>query len=400
MQMNNGFFRGARTINRVIASVIFLIAGLVFAGIGVYLLVKPDASENPNTVLDIVFIVVGLVVAIIAIVSLVFAVRDTKKRKPLTEEEVKAKAERCTALVRVFADVLAPTKIVAGSLPTDILHKLAKPYLAMNAAERAAAREANAVFWLGTDNLGHDVLSYLIYGARTSVILCLSVTVLSTLISVVIGTLSAVVGGWFDLILQRIVDAWQCIPGMLITVLMMSMFGNGTLQMILVMSIPGGIGGSRMIRSAAMSVKDSEYVKISEMFGSRVMWKTIRHVLPNTLPLIITTAAGGLGGVIMMEASMNFLGFGVSVNTPSWGAMLSGQGRRNMYVAPWLAMVPGIAIAIMVFASAMLGDGVRDILDPRLKGGMGSFSRRKIRKIAEKYISGKNKAAELAKSEG
>lgn len=288
--------------------------------------------------------------------------------------------------IAVFADVLAPVKMEAGSLPTDILHKLAKPYLAMSAAERAAAREADAVFWLGTDNLGHDVLSYLLYGARTSVVLCLSVTALSTLISVVIGTLSAVIGGWFDLILQRVVDAWQCIPGMLITVLMMSMFGNGTLQMILVMSIPGGIGGSRMIRSAAMSIKDSEYVKIAEMFGSRVMWKTLRHVLPNTLPLIITTAAGGLGSVIMMEASMNFLGYGVSVGTPSWGYMITNQGRANMYTAPWLSIYPGLLIMLMVLAANLFGDSLRDYMDPRLKGGVGSYNTAKIRKLAAKQL--------------
>ena len=312
------------------------------------------------------------------------SVKNFCKKKPLGAFGIVFLA--LLLFVAIFADVLAPTKIVAGSLPTDILHKLAKPYLAMNAAERAAAREANAVFWLGTDNLGHDVLSYLIYGARTSVVLCLSVTVLSTLISVIIGTLSAVIGGWFDLILQRIVDAWQCIPGMLITVLMMSMFGNGTLQMILVMSIPGGIGGSRMIRSAAMSVKDSEYVKIAEMFGSRVLWKTIRHVLPNTLPLIITTAAGGLGGVIMMEASMNFLGYGVSVGTPSWGYMITNQGRANMYTAPWLSLYPGVLIMLMVLAANLFGDSLRDVMDPRLQGGVGSYNTEKIRKLAAKQL--------------
>ena len=288
--------------------------------------------------------------------------------------------------VAIFADVIAPVKLVEGSLPTDIIHKLAKPYLAMDSVERELARQKDAVFYLGTDNLGHDVLSYLIYGARTSVVLCLSVTVLSTLISVIIGTLSAVIGGWFDLILQRVVDAWQCIPGMLITVLMMSMFGNGTLQMILVMSIPGGIGGSRMIRSAAMAVKDSEYVKISEMFGSRVWWKTLRHVLPNTLPLIITTAAGGLGGVIMMEASMNFLGYGVSVGTPSWGYMITNQGRANMYTAPWLSLYPGILIMLMVLAANLFGDALRDEMDPRLKGGVGSYNTEKIKKLAARQL--------------
>lgn len=316
--------------------------------------------------------------------SFAATVRDFCRKKPLGAAGIVFLL--LLIVVSLLADVLAPVKMEAGTLPTDILHTLEKPYLAMNAAERAAARETGRVYLLGTDNLGRDVLSYLIYGARTSVILCLSVTVLSTLISVVIGTLSAVIGGWFDLIVQRIVDAWQCIPGMLITVLLISMFGNGIWQMILVMSVPGGIGGSRMIRSSAMAVKDSEYVKISEMFGSRVLWKTIRHVLPNTLPLIITTAAGGLGGVIMMEASMNFLGYGVSVGTPSWGYMITNQGRANMYTAPWLSLYPGFLIMLMVLAANLFGDALRDVMDPRLQGGVGSYNSEKIQKLASKKL--------------
>lgn len=311
-------------------------------------------------------------------------VRNFCKKKPLGAAGIVFLL--VLVLISIFADVLAPVKMEAGTLPTDILHTLEKPYLAMNAAERAAARETGRVYLLGTDNLGRDVLSYLIYGARTSVILCLSVTVLSTAISVIIGTLSAVIGGWFDLIIQRIVDAWQCIPGMLITVLLISMFGNGIWQMIIVMSVPGGIGGSRMIRSAAMAVKDSEYVKISEMFGSRVWWKTLRHVLPNTLPLIITTAAGGLGGVIMMEASMNFLGYGVSVGTPSWGYMITNQGRANMYTAPWLSLYPGFLIMLMVLAANLFGDALRDVMDPRLQGGVGSYNSEKIKKLASRQL--------------
>lgn len=288
-------------------------------------------------------------------------------------------------LVAVFADFLAPYKMVNGDLPGSILHKLEKPYFMLDAAGKATAREAGNVYLLGTDNLGKDILSYLIYGARTSVILCLGVTLLSTLLAVVIGTLSAVIGGWFDLIVQRIVDAWQCIPGMLITVLLMSMLGNGVGQMILVMSIPGGISGSRMIRASAISVKDSGYVKMAEMMGSGVFWKTIRHVLPNIMPMILTYAAGGLGGVIMMEASMNFLGYGVDIGTPSWGYMITNQGRSNMYVAPWLCLYPGVLITLMVLAANLFGDGLRDVLDPKLKGGVGSYSFKKIEKLAVKH---------------
>jgi peptide/nickel transport system permease protein len=287
--------------------------------------------------------------------------------------------------VAVFADLLAPYKMINGDLPGSILYKLEKPYLLLDEAAQAQAREAGNIHLLGTDNLGKDILSYLIYGARTSVILCLGVTLLSTLVSVIIGTLSAVIGGWFDLIIQRLVDAWQCIPGMLITILLMSMMGNGIGQMILIMSVPGGISGSRMIRASAIAVKDSGYVKMAEMMGSGVYWKTIRHVLPNTMPIILTYAAGGLGGVIMMEASLNFLGFGVDIGTPSWGYMITNQGRSNMYVAPWLCLYPGILITLMVLSANLFGDGLRDVLDPKLTAGVGSYSSKKIAKLAAKY---------------
>jgi peptide/nickel transport system permease protein len=131
-------------------------------------------------------------------------------------------------------------------------------------------------------------------------------------------------------------------------------------------------------------VKDSGYAKMYGMLGCYKLWIMIKHVAPNVMPIVIMNMAQSLGGVIMMEASMNFLGFGVDINTPSWGAMLTADGRSNMYQAPWLALAPGIAITVMVFASAMLGDGVRDILAPRLKGGVGSYSSDKIRKIVEK----------------
>ena len=302
--------------------------------------------------------------------------KETRKRPSFLRELFKTKKIAALGLclliffllVAVFADVIAPVKAVDGQIPTSVLEKLQPPSLKHP---------------FGTDSVGRDLLSYMIYGCRTSVILGIICTLLSTIVSLIIGVASAVIGGWFDLIVQRFVDAWQCVPGMLIMLIMMSILGNGLIQLIIVISIPAGIGGSRMVRSAAIAVKDSGYSKMSTMLGGSQLWKMIQHVTPNIMPLIIMNLAGSLGGVIMMEASMNFLGFGVSVNTPSWGAMLSGQGRSNMYVAPWLAMVPGIAIAIMVFASAMLGDGVRDILDPRLKGGVGSYAGSKLKKIVE-----------------
>lgn len=272
-------------------------------------------------------------------------------------------------IVALLADVLAPYPMVDGSLQVDVLHKLAPMSLEHP---------------LGTDTLGRDLLSYLIYGARTSVILCITCTILSTLISVLIGVTSAVIGGKFDLVLQRVVDAWQCIPSMLILLILMVLMGNGLIQLIIAIAVPGGIAGSRLVRSAAMSVKDSGYVKMSNMLGCNVVWKMWKHVIPNILPIIIINMAGSLGGVVMMEASMNFLGYGVDLNTPSWGALITSTGRMYMFKYPMLAVAPGVLIALMVFASAMFGDGVRDILDPRLKGGVGSYNAKKLRRIAER----------------
>lgn len=285
--------------------------------------------------------------------------------------------------IAIFADLIAPYPMTDGVMQTSILSKLQGP---------------SPAHLLGTDNLGRDVLSYLIYGARTSAILGICCTLLSVAISVIIGTLSAVIGGWFDLVVQRIVDAFQCIPSMLILLILMSMLGNGVPQLVFAMSVPGGITGSRMMRSAAISVKDSGYVKNAALLGGGTMWKTFKHVIPNILPLIITNAASSLGGVILMEASLNFLGYGVDPGTPSWGYMITNQGKANMFKMPMLAVYPGMCIGLMVFGATMFGDAVRDLLDPRLKGGVGTYNANKLKKIAQKmsikyhYTEPENKA--------
>jgi peptide/nickel transport system permease protein len=273
-------------------------------------------------------------------------------------------------LMAIFADVIAPQKMVDGRLKSNLLQ---------------VSRPPSAEHWLGTDATGVDLLSYIIYGARTSVILGFTCTILSTILSVIIGVASAVIGGKFDLVVQRIVDSWLCIPGMLILLILMSIFGSGMIQMILVMSVPAGIGGSRIMRSAAFAVKDSGYSNMSKTLGGSNLWRMWKHVVPNIMPFILMNLANSLGGVIMMEATLNFLGFGVSIGTPSWGYLLTSQGRTKMFTAPWIGLAPGMAITIMVFAAAIFGDGVRDILDPRLKGGVGSLKRRNIARITAKY---------------
>ena len=254
----------------------------------------------------------------------------------------------------IFADFLAPYEI--GD--TDLWNLLAGP---------------SSGHWLGTDNLGRDVLSNIIYGARVSVIIGLSATALMTVVSVVIGALSALIGGKFDLVVQRFVDAWLCVPGMLILLIMVSIIGRGTWQIIVAIGIPMGIGNSRMIRSAVFSIRENTYIEAGRAIGGSTWRLLTRHILPNIMPVIIIVFSMMIGGVILMEASLSFLGYGVPPGVPSWGSMLSQEGRMYMEIAPLLAVWPGLALSLVVYGTNMFGDAMRDLLDPRLKGGLGSF---------------------------
>lgn len=237
---------------------------------------------------------------------------------------------------------------------------------------------------MGTDNLGRDVLSNVIYGARISVIIGFASTAVMLTIAVVIGTSSAVLGGAFDMIVQRFVDAWQCIPSMLVLMMAMSIVGRGTLQLIFAIGIPMGIGTSRVVRSAVISLRSNLYLEAADILGASTWRIVYRHIIPNIAPILIISAATQIGQVILMESSMSFLGMGVPPGVPSWGSMLSQEGRAYMELVPTLALWPGLALTLTVFGANMFGDALRDLLDPRLKGGAGSFGKRRNRKKEEK----------------
>jgi peptide/nickel transport system permease protein len=259
-------------------------------------------------------------------------------------------------LTGIFADLLAPYPLGAY----DLKHTLESP---------------SSQHWLGTDNLGRDELSRIIYGARVSVIIGLSATLLTTIVSVIIGALSALIGGKFDLLMQRFVDAWLSIPGMLILLIMVSILGKGTWQIIVAIGLPMGIGGSRMIRSAALAIGENAYIEAGRAIGSSTWTLFTRHILPNIMPVIIIGFSMMVGGAILMEASLSFLGYGVPPGVPSWGSMLSQEGRTYMEIAPPLALWPGLALTLVVYGTNMFGDAIRDLLDPKLKGGLGRYGR-------------------------
>ena len=255
-------------------------------------------------------------------------------------------------LVAIFADVLAPF-----------------PHDEVNIVDRMQAPSGR--YLLGTDQLGRDLLSRLIFGAQISLTIGLAATTVNVVVAVLIGGPSGFFGGRLDLAAQRFVDAWMAFPGLLLLLTIMSLVGRGVPQIIVVLGVTGGIGGSRVIRGAVIGVKENVYFQAAEAIGSTKWRILIRHVLPNIAAPVIIIFTINVGGVIISEAALSFLGFGLPISVPSWGGMLSREGREFMEVAPRLALWPGLCLTIVVYCLNMFGDAVRDLLDPRLRGGVG-----------------------------
>ena len=252
----------------------------------------------------------------------------------------------------IFADVLAPYGMNEISLE-----------------DRFAPRSAK--YLLGTDQLGRDIISRIIYGARVSLIVGLAGTVVNIVVASIIGVPSGYFGGKYDIIVQRFVDAWMSFPGLLILLTVMSLVGRGTLQIILVLGILFGIGSSRIVRSAVIGVKENDYFLAAEAIGSTNARTLIWHIVPNIMAPIIIIFSISIGDIILSEAGLSFLGYGLPPDVPSWGGMLSGEGRRFMEIKPELALYPGLCLAVVIYGVNMFGDAVRDLLDPRLRGGGG-----------------------------
>ena len=265
-------------------------------------------------------------------------------------------------LVAIFADVLAP-------FPFDEVNL------------RALLQRPSAEHLMGTDQLGRDFLSRNIHGARISMLVGMAATTLNVIVAVLIGGTSGFLGGKWDLAVQRFVDAWMAFPGLLLLLTIMSLVGQGLLQLILVLGVTGGVVASRLVRGAVIGVKENDYLQAATATGSTRMAALLRHVLPNVAAPIIVVFSINIGAVIITEASLSFLGFGLSPEIPSWGSLLSRDGRKYMEQAPWLALWPGLCLTLTVYSLNMFGDALRDLLDPRLRGGVGRYAavKRKIR---------------------
>ena len=291
------------------------------------------------------------------------AVSEPKKRSLLADFFIRMVREKplgtisgiiilILILVAILADVLAP-------YPYDEIHLVDR------------LQGSSSRYLLGTDQAGRDLLSRLIYGARFSLLVGLAATTVNVVVSTLIGGTSGFLGGKFDLAVQRFVDAWMAFPGLLLLLTIMSIVGRGVPQMIVVLGIAGGVAGSRVVRGAVIGIKENVYFQAAGAIGATKRRAFVQHVLPNIAAPVIIIFSINIGGVILSVASLSFLGFGLPLEIPEWGALLSREGRLYMEMAPWLAFWPGLFLTVVVYCLNMFGDAVRDLLDPRLRGSGG-----------------------------
>jgi peptide/nickel transport system permease protein len=249
----------------------------------------------------------------------------------------------------LFADLLATHDPIA----TAAAHTLARP---------------SAVHWLGADHLGRDIYSRIVHGARVSLLVGLASSLLGSGLGGVIGLLSAYAGGRTDLIVQRILDILQGLPLLVLALVMSTALGPSIQNVVLAISIPIVPRAARVVRSSVLSIREMQYIEAARGLGLRHYRIAFRHVMPNTVGPFIVLCTAQLGSAILVEAALSFLGLGVPEPYPSWGRMLSVSAAEYAQKAPHLVLFPGAAISLAVFGSNLLGDAMRDTLDPRLRG--------------------------------
>ena len=256
--------------------------------------------------------------------------------------------------------------IVLALLVMAVFANQIAPYSYEQSIRGARMKPPSAQFWMGTDNISRDVWSRVVYGARISVTVGFATVALATLIATAIGVSSAYLGGAYDIVVQRVVDAWMSFPALVVILSLIAALGPGLLNLILALSILGAASASRVIRGAALSVIANPYVEAARALGAGTRRIIFRHVVPNTLGPVIVYTTLTVPAVILQEAFLSFLGLGVQPPAASWGTLVS-DGAKLLALFPWLVIFPGIALSVTLLCFNFLGDGLRDALDPHDK---------------------------------
>jgi peptide/nickel transport system permease protein len=261
--------------------------------------------------------------------------------------------------------------IVLGMLVVAIFAPWIAPYNPEAFIEGGSARlqPPSLRFPMGTDNLGRDILSRVIYGARLSLLVALVSTFCGTGIGAMLALLTAYWGGTWDLMAQRFMDILWAFPSLVIAMVIVAVLGRSTTNVIIAIAIVVIPSAARVVRSAVLVVKETEYVQAAQAVGASQWRIMLRYIAPNCMAPYLVIATASLGGAIITEASLSFLGLGIPPPAPSWGRDLFGSAQKFAELAPWMPIMPGIAMSLTVYGFNLFGDAIRDILDPRLRGG-------------------------------
>ncbi len=259
--------------------------------------------------------------------------------------------------------------IVALSILIAIFAPFIAPFDPYEPHPRSSFASPGNEYLLGTDQVGRDVLSRLVYGARISLYVGIVSVLVGTTIGTFVGIASAYFGGAFDLIIQRVLDAIMSFPGIILAIAIMAAFGSASLENIIItLMIIFAPGAARTIRSRVLSLKEIDFVMAARAIGASDRRILFKHLTPNVASLYIVFFSITVGFAIIAEASLSFLGIGAPPDAPSWGGMLAQSTSKGIDIAPWMAIFPGIAIGVVVFGFNLFGDALRDVLDPRLRG--------------------------------
>jgi peptide/nickel transport system permease protein len=251
-------------------------------------------------------------------------------------------------LIAIFAPILAPY----DPYDADVGNALLSP---------------SSAHWLGTDVIGRDLLSRIIYGTRTSLFVGLTVVGISTFVGTILGVLAGYYGGWIQTVIMRLIDAMMAFPMIILALMVASMLGGGMKNVIIALSVGMMPGYARLMCGQALHLKENDYIMAEKSLGAGNALIMFRHIIPNCFSPLIVMVTMMLGSVILAEAGLSFLGIGITAPTAAWGSMVN-AGRPFLTTHPALAFTPGIAIMLVVFAFNMIGDGLRDALDPSLRG--------------------------------
>lgn len=250
-------------------------------------------------------------------------------------------------LIAIFAPVLAPY----GEAEQDLISRLQGP---------------SAAHWFGTDELGRDVFSRILYGSRLSLTIGILPSIISLVVGIFFGLLAGYFGGWVDYVIMRLADIMLSIPSLLLAMVVMYTLGQSTVNLFIALSLTSWASVARVVRSQTLSLKESEYVEAARSIGVSNGKIMLKHILPNCIPSLIVLFTLNVPSAILSESSLSFLGIGAQPPAASWGLMVN-QSKQFLFTQPWLALAPCIAIMIVVLAFNFLGDGLRDVLDPYMK---------------------------------